>query len=190
MCAVSGPPCGLATRFHTYAGQGRGNEREKKNGGRRRLRETESALTNPRPDPLSIFSPGPSTSGNCVRFPPRCPSDRSRYPSPLPVPQARQYIFSTFFFSCNFFVDSARPRLPLRVGRRIKHTGLMHRYKYNAAARRALREINYATYLRRCDAVRRDRGPRAAKMRRDRGSKDNELSTKPTDNSSRPLSTR
>lgn len=32
---------------------------------------------------------------------------------------------------------------------------------------RGLREINYVTYLRRCDAVRRDRGPRVAKMRRE-----------------------
>lgn len=32
---------------------------------------------------------------------------------------------------------------------------------------RGLREINYVTYLRRCGAVRRDRGPRVAKMRRE-----------------------
>lgn len=32
---------------------------------------------------------------------------------------------------------------------------------------RGLREINYVTYLRRSGAVRRDRGPRVAKMRRE-----------------------
>lgn len=72
-------------------------------------------------------------------------------------------IFS--FFSSSFFPWIQRGQ---GTPRRIKHTGLMHRYKYNAVASRGLREINYATYLRRCDAVRRDRGPRAAKMRRDR----------------------